>query len=238
MDSMSSEVYQKLLLKGLMNTVLIAVSGLIIGIIIGTLIAAIKVYPKYTLLPKILDKLGTIYVGIFRGTPIAVQLLVTYYVLLPMMGLRIPAFYVGVIVYGMNSGAYVAEIMRSGFNSVDGGQLEAGRSLGLSYGVSMMKIVVPQAIKNILPTLGNEFITLIKETSVLSFITVVDLYTALMTRIGGENYEFVIPSLVLAAIYIILVSLITLLIKLIERIMSKSDRRRGNVKKKSKGANA
>jgi polar amino acid transport system permease protein len=113
--------------------------------------------------------------------------------------------------------------MRGGINSVDIGQMEAGRAVGLSYSTTMVKIVIPQAIKNILPTLGNEFITLIKETSVLSFITVYDLYTAL-SAIGSKNYEKMVPYLVMAAIYIVLVLLITLGVRLIENAFAKSDK--------------
>jgi polar amino acid transport system permease protein len=154
-----------------------------------------------------------------------VQLLVGWFVLLPSLNLQMEAVMVAVIVFGMNSGAYIAEIMRSGIQSVDVGQLEAARAVGLSYGTSMMKVVIPQAIKNILPTLGNEFITLIKETSVVSFITVYDLYSALK-NIGLSNYETMVPYLVLALIYIVLVMGITLLVKLLERAFAKSDRRR------------
>jgi polar amino acid transport system permease protein len=124
----------------------------------------------------------------------------------------------------MNSGAYVSEIMRSGIQSVDGGQLEAARAVGLPYGTSMMKVVIPQAIKNILPTLGNEFITLIKETSVVSFVGALDLYTA-FSYIGSNNYEFMIPYLVMAAIYLTLILVVTLAVRLLERRMKKSDRR-------------
>ncbi|MDY2714964.1 MAG: amino acid ABC transporter permease, partial [Candidatus Borkfalkiaceae bacterium] len=143
----------------------------------------------------------------------------------------------GIIIFGLNSGAYVSEIMRGGINSVDIGQLEAGRALGLGYTTSMIKIVIPQAIKNILPTLGNEFITLIKETSVLSFITVVDLYNALRTiATANQNYEFMIPYIVLGLIYIVLVLLITLLVRGLEKLMSKSDRKSGDkVVKRKRG---
>ena len=159
--------YQEVL-TGLKNTLYIAIIGLIIGIIIGTIIAIIDVFPKYKRLPRILNRICKFYVGLFRGTPIVVQLLVAYYVVLPLIGLNAHSVSVCVVVFGLNSGAYVSEIMRGGINSVDPGQLEAGRALGLSYGVSMLKVVVPQAVKNILPTLGNEFISLIKETSVVS----------------------------------------------------------------------
>ena len=224
LSTMESEYFQKLLLDGLANTVKVAVLGLIIGILIGTLIAVVKVAPKYKLFARILDKICSVYVALFRGTPMVVQLLLAYYVMLPSLGIKeVNSLTVGIIVFGMNSGAYVSEIMRGGINSVDVGQMEAGRAMGLSYSTTMTKIVIPQAIKNILPTLGNEFITLIKETSVLSFITVYDLYTALST-IGSKNYEKMVPYLVMAGIYIVLVLLITLGVRLIENAFSKSDK--------------
>jgi His/Glu/Gln/Arg/opine family amino acid ABC transporter permease subunit len=211
-------------LTGLNNTLYIAIAGLTIGILIGTLIAIIRVYPKYTRLPKILNGLCTFYVAMFRGTPIVVQLLLTYYVVLPLLGVNMPALQVCVIVFGLNSAAYVSEIMRSGILSVDPGQMEAGRALGLSYRVSMLKIVVPQAVKNILPTLGNEFISLIKETSVVSFVGAADLYVA-FNYIGSNSYEFMVPYLVMASIYIALIAIAAVLIKLMERSLRKSDRR-------------
>lgn len=229
--------YVTLLLHGLWVTVKIAVLGLLIGIVIGTLIAACKVAPKYKLSVRILDKICTVYTAFFRGTPIMVQLLLAYYVLLPILGIKgvKTEENVGVIIFGLNSGAYVSEIMRGGINSVDAGQMEAGRAVGLSYGVTMIKIVIPQAVKNILPTLGNEFITLIKETSVLSFITVVDLYSALRNiATANQNYEFVIPYIVLGVIYIILVLLITLLVRFIEKLFAKSDRTAGESHSKKK----
>ena len=153
-----------------------------------------------------------------------VQLLVFYYVMLPIMGVHMPSVQVAILVFGLNSGAYISEIMRSGILSVDGGQMEAGRAVGLSFGTTMIKIVIPQAVKNILPTLGNEFIALIKETSVVSFIGAADLYVA-FNLIGSNSYEFMVPYLVMAVIYIILVLLISLGIKIMERSLRKSDRR-------------
>ncbi len=232
-DTMESEYFRKMLIEGLINTVKVAVFGLIIGIFIGTLIAIVKVAPKYKFINRLLDKMCSVYVAIFRGTPMVVQLLLAYYVILPSLEIKgVNSLLVGIIVFGMNSGAYVSEIMRGGLNSVDHGQMEAGRALGLSYSITMIKIVIPQALKNILPTIGNEFITLIKETSVLSFITVYDLYTALST-IGSKNYEKMVPYLVMAAIYIILVLMITLLVKILENILAKSDKSRaGSAKPK------
>ncbi len=211
-------------IEGLQNTLLIAVAGLIIGILIGTVIATVRVLPKYKLLPRILNGICSFYVALFRGTPIVVQLLVFYYVLLPIIGWKITGVQVSMLVFGLNSGAYISEIMRSGIQSVDPGQMEAGRAVGLSFGVSMTKIVIPQAVKNILPTLGNEFISLIKETSVVSFVGAADLYLA-FNYIGSNSYEFMVPYLVMALIYIVLVLLISLLVKLMERSLKKSDRR-------------
>ncbi len=217
------EGYKDVIL-GLKNTAIIAVLGLVIGIIIGTLIATVRVIPKYKTLPKVLNGICTFYVGFFRGTPMVVQLLLFYYVALPLMGLNMESVNVAVAVFGLNSGAYISEIMRSGIQSVDYGQTEGGRSVGLSFSTTMLKIVIPQAVKNILPTLGNEFITLIKETSVVSFVGAMDLYKA-FNKMGSNSYEFMVPYLAMAIIYIVIVCLITLLIKLMERSLKKSDRR-------------
>lgn len=210
--------------EGLQNTLLIACTGLLIGILIGTLIATVRVFPKYKLLPRVLNAVCSFYVGLFRGTPMVVQLLVFYYVLLPIIGWHINGVQVSILVFGLNSGAYISEVMRGGIQSVDPGQMEAGRAVGLSFGTSMLKIVIPQAVKNILPTMGNEFIALIKETSVVSFVGAADLYVA-FNYIGSNSYEFMVPYLVMALIYIGLVLIISVLIKLMERSLQKSDRR-------------
>ena len=131
---------------------------------------------------------------------------------------------VSVLVFGLNSGAYISEMMRAGIQSVDPGQMEAGRAVGLSFATTMRKIVIPQAVKNILPTLGNEFIALIKETSVVSFVGAADLYVA-FNYIGSNSYEFMVPYLVMALIYIVIVMIISLAIKIMERSLRKSDRR-------------
>ena len=214
----------KTVLEGLGTTVQIAVWGLVIGVILGTLIALVKVMPKSSLIAKILNVICDIYVGFFRGTPIVVQLLIGYYVLLPSLGIVVTdAAIVAIIIFGLNSGAYVSEIMRAGIQSVDAGQLEAGRAVGMPYWTAMMKIVIPQSIKNILPTLGNEFIVLIKETSVVSFIAVTDI-TKAFRAIGDANYEYVVPYIMLALVYLVLVMLITLGIKLMERRFRRSER--------------
>ena len=213
----------KTVVEGLENTLKIAIIGLIIGIVIGTLIAVVRVLPKYKTLPKILNAICSFYVAFFRGTPMVVQLLLSYYVSLPLMGINLPSVTVAIAVFGLNSGAYISEIMRGGIMSVDPGQMEGGRAMGLSLSKTMLSIVIPQAVKNILPTLGNEFITLIKETSVVSFVGALDLYVA-FNRIGSNSYEFMVPYLVMAVIYIILVLVISGLVKLMERSLRKSDR--------------
>lgn len=213
----------KVALEGLLATAEIAVFGLVIGILLGTVIAIVRVMPKYKVLPRVLDVICNIYVALFRGTPMVVQLLVGYYVLLPAIGLRLDGVVVAVIIFGLNSAAYVSEMMRSGIQSVDIGQLEAARALGMPYAMAMMKIVIPQSIKNILPTLGNEFIVLVKDTSIVSFIAVVDI-TKAFRQIGDATYEYVIPYLFLALVYLVLVAGIAALVKLMERRLKKSER--------------
>ncbi len=213
----------KEVLRGLLATLEIAVFGLLIGIIVGMIIAVIKVVPKTNIFVKILDKISTFYVAIFRGTPIMVQLLVGHYFLRPLIGWTCEPIVEAIVIFGLNSGAYVSEIMRSGINSVDKGQLEAGRAVGLTFTVAMIKIVIPQAVKNIIPTLGNEFISLVKETSVASFVTVVDLYRAFQ-YIGAAMYSYFIPYLVLAFVYIIIIVIITIIVRLIERRLKKNER--------------
>ena len=211
-------------LKGLGITVEIAVLGLLIGVIIGTLIAVVRVMPKYKLIPRILDKICAFYVELFRGTPMVVQLLIGYWVLLPALDIQVNSGVpVAIIVFGLNSGAYVSEIMRGGINSVDQGQLEAGRAVGLPYSVAMLKIVIPQAVKNILPTLGNEFIVLIKETSIVSFVAVADLYRA-FKQLGDPTYDYTMPYLMLALTYLVLVLLISWGVRTLEKHLKKNER--------------
>ena len=214
--------YHKVL-EGLGNTMLIAVTGLLIGTLIGTLIAAVRVLPKYSRISRVLNGFCTVYVGFFRGTPMVVQLLVFYYVFLPLIGVKLPSVQVAMAVFSLNSGAYISEIMRSGIQSIDIGQMEGARSVGLSLSSAMIHVVIPQAVKNILPTLGNEFIALIKETSVVSFVGAMDLYVA-FNYIASNNYEFMVPYLTMALIYIVLVVIITILIKIMERRLRRGDR--------------
>ena len=225
---------------GIKNTAVIAVFGLLLGFIIGCIISSVKIIPKKNIFVKIVEKLFDTYIALFRGTPMTVQLLLLHYAVFPMITnsfsdvltatnlfptvkLNIDPVAEAVLIFGLNSGAYMAEIIRSGINSVDKGQMEASRSLGFGFVPSMTRIILPQAFKNILPTLGNEFITLIKETSVVTFIALLDVTKAL-NSIAHSTHEFFVPYIVLALTYLVIVLFITWIIKLIERRLAKSER--------------
>ena len=208
--------------QGLHNTLLIAICGLIIGIVIGTLIATVRVIPKYKTLPRVLNHICSFYVALFRVTPMVVQLLITYFVIFG--SVNIDKTLVAVLAFGVNSGAYVAEIVRSGIMSVDNGQFEAGRSLGLSYRQTMITIVLPQAFKTVLPALANECIVLLKETSVAGYIAIQDL-TKGGDIIRSQTFSAFMPLITVALIYLIMVVVLTHLVGKLERRLSQSDRR-------------
>lgn len=210
----------KLFLEGFRNTIIIAIGAAAIGIIIGSAVAMVRVYHAQTGNLKIIDSVLGGYLALFRGTPIVVQLLIMYYIILKSVD---NGLLVAVIAFGINSGAYVAEIVRAGILSVDIGQTEAGRSLGMPALKTLMLIVLPQAIKNILPALGNEFIALLKETSVAGYVAIRDLARA------GENVrtktaEPYFSLLFIALVYFILVFCVSRLLKILERRLAKSDR--------------
>lgn len=210
-------------LIGLANTAIIAVFGLLIGFLIGCVIAIVKLIPSKNPFLKAWKIFCDAYVAVFRGTPMVVQLLLMHFALFPALGLNIDSIMEATIIFGLNSGAYMAEVLRSGINAVDKGQMEAGRSLGFGFGQSMTRIVLPQAVKNILPTLGNEFIALLKETSVVSFIAVMDL-TKSLKSIAESTYEYFVPYIMLAIVYLVMVLLITWLIKIMEKRLQKNER--------------
>lgn len=210
-------------LIGLKNTAYIAVFGLLIGMVLGCLFATFKLLPSKGVIRRSLSIFTDVYVAIFRGTPMLVQLLLIHFVVFPVLGIDISPVLEAIIAFGLNSGAYVSEIMRGGILSVDIGQTEAGRALGLSYGSTMLKIVLPQAIKNVIPTLGNEFITLLKETSVVSLIAVMDITKSFQT-IGQRTLEVIVPYLMLAVVYLVIILIVTGLVKLLERRLRASDR--------------
>ena len=212
----------KIVLTGLRNTLVIAICGLIIGIVIGSIVAAFKVAGSRSKVAKVISYIGDAYTGLFRGTPIVVQLIIFHFIIF--RGSGINTLLEAVLVFGLNSGAYVAEIMRGGILSVDIGQTEAGRTLGLSYTTTMFRVVIPQAIKNVVPTLGNELIALTKDTSVAGYVATMDLNAA-FTAIAGATYDYLVPYLFLALVYLVLVILMTVMIRQIERRLRKSERR-------------
>ena len=212
----SSVIYDgryKFILEGLKNTLLIALGAVLIGIILG-LIAAISnnVY-KSTGKLKLLAQIAKGYVTVIRGTPSTLQLMIIYYVIFKQTSINIVL--VGIIAFGINSGAYVAEIIRAGINSIDKGQWEAGYSLGLSYPQVISKIIMPQSIKNILPALGNEFITLVKETSIGAYIGIVEL-TKASDIIASRTYDYFFPLILIAIIYLIITVCLSKLINKME----------------------
>lgn len=208
------------LVKGLGNTLIITLFALLIGIAVGFLVAVIRsTHDKHGGL-GILNAICKIYLTVWRGTPTVVQVMIMYYVILVAVSNKIV---VAVVAFGLNSAAYVAEIVRSGIMSIDEGQFEAGRSLGLNYNQTMRLIILPQAFKNVLPALGNEFITLLKETSVSGYIGMMDL-TKGADIIRSQTYEAMMPLLGCAAIYLILVMILTAGLRKLEGRLRKSDR--------------
>ena len=193
------------LLRGLGNTLLIAVLAVLLGIVVGFLVAIIRAtHDKHGGL-NILNFICKVYLTIWRGTPTMVQLLIMYYIILVSLNSKIA---VAVIAFGLNSAAYVAEIVRSGIMAVDEGQFEAGRSLGLNYGQTMRLIILPQAFKNVLPALANEFITLLKETSISGYIGIPDL-TMGGDLIRSQTYDPFLPLFGVAIIYLVIVMILT-----------------------------
>ncbi len=210
-----------LFLQGLTNTLKIAAIATIIGVLIGVAIAIIRVYHKESGSLVLLDKFCGLYLTVIRGTPVLVQLLIWYFIIFPFVRNGIP---VAMLAFGTNSGAYVAEIVRAGINAVDRGQTEAGRSLGLTNSITMRLIVLPQAIKNILPALGNEFIVLLKETSIVGYIGIVDL-TRAGDMIRSQTYDAFTSLISVAIMYLLLVIGLQAILQRLEGRMAKSDRR-------------
>ena len=210
----------KLFLDGFKNTILIALVATVIGVIIGAIVAIIRVFNKQTGKLALLSKICEIYTTIIRGTPVVVQLLITYNII---FSWSTQAVLIGMIGFGLNSGAYVSEIMRGGINAVDIGQTEAGRSLGLSSVTTMKSIVLPQAIKNVLPAIGNEFISLLKETSIIGFLGVIDL-TKAAERVISRTMNVYFPYISIALVYLAVVYGLNYLFKKLEKRLAKSDR--------------
>ena len=219
----STAKYMESLFKGLEMTLAISVLASILGLFIGVVVALVSISgdSKAMVIPK---ALCNIYITIIRGTPMALQLFIMFYVIFAIRGF--PQIITATIAFGVNSGAYVAENIRAGILSVDIGQTEAGRALGLSRATTMMKIVIPQAIKNVIPTIGNELIALVKETSIVSMIGMFDLtQAAKIIGAGNQMASYVVPMTVAALFYLVIVYALTFGIKMIERRLRTSDKR-------------
>ena len=204
-------------LSGLGYTLLISLVSVIIGCVIGVVMALMRISKS-----RILKGISGIYIDIIRGTPTMVQLLIINYIIFA--SVNIDRWIVGSIAFGINSGAYIAEIVRGGILSVNAGQTEAGRSLGMTSAQTLWHIVLPQAMKNILPALGNEFVVLIKETAVVGMISNIDLVGA-ARRVQGRTYDYLVPFLAIAVIYYVVIKIISQLLAQVEKAMRKADRR-------------
>ena len=220
----------KLFLEGFKNTIIITFFALLIGLAIGILVATIRSsYDKnrdslHGLgkgVMAVLNAICKIYLTVLRGTPVVVQLLIMYLII--MANVR-EALYIAIVTFGINSGAYVAEIIRGGIESIDQGQMEAGRSLGFSYVKTMVYIVIPQAFKNALPSLLNEFIALLKETSVAGYVGIRDL-TKAGNLVSGQTFSAFMPLILVAIVYLAMVMLFSFFVGKIERRLRKSDKR-------------
>ena len=222
----------KQLITGFQNTLKITFGALLIGIVIGIVIAAVRsTYDKnaeklrkkggigYILL-SILNAICKLYLTVIRGTPVVVQLMIAYFIIFVSVRDGVP---IGILAFGINSGAYVAEIFRGGIMSIDNGQFEAGRSLGLNYIQTMTHIIIPQMFKSVLPTLCNEFIALLKETSVAGYVGVVDL-TKAGNAIAGRTYSYFMPLITVALVYLVIVIVLTKLVSILERRLRSSER--------------
>ena len=206
------------LLEGLLNTIIITLGALVIGVVIGAFIAVTKYFCDGNKKLRVVSAACDLYTTVIRGIPITVLLLMFFYIIL----VSANGVTVAIIAFGINSGAYMAELVRSGINAVDKGQMEAARSLGMSKWQAMVKIIFPQAIKNILPAIGNECIALLKETSVAGYVAIVDI-TRAATNIRNKTFDAVNPIILLALIYLLMVVVLTKLLALLERRLGKSD---------------
>lgn len=220
-DTFIVEDRWKYLTDGLITTLQITFFAVIFGMILGFIIAIIRATHDKTGRFGFLNILAKIYLTVIRGTPVVVQLLIIYFVIFA--SVNIDKTFVAVLAFGLNSAAYVAEIVRSGIMSIDKGQFEAGMSLGLNYRRTMVTIILPQAFKNVLPALANEFIVLLKETSVSGYIALADL-TKGGDIIRSDTYEAFLPLIAVAVIYLVMVMILTALVSKLERRLGKSDR--------------
>ena len=208
--------YYSLIIEGFLNTILITLGALVIGVVIGMLIAVVKYFSDDAPALRPLAWLCDVYVTVIRGVPVVVLLLIFYFIVMA----SADGITVAIITFGINSGAYMAELMRSGINAVDKGQMEAGRSLGMSKLQATRKIIMPQALRYILPAIGNEMIALLKETAVAGYVAVVDL-TRAGNLVRNNTYDAVNPLMCVAIIYLVLVVLLSQLLKVVEGRLNK-----------------
>ena len=213
--------HYKLILEGLGTTVKITMGALVIGVIIGLIITLIKYFAEDSRVLRPFGKLCDLYVTVIRGIPVTVLLMIFYYLI---MVTSTNGVLVATITFGINSGAYMAELIRSGINAVDRGQMEAGRSLGLSKMQTMRRIILPQAVRYVLPAVGNEFIALLKETSVAGYVAVVDL-TRAGNLVRNNTHDMFNPLMLIALTYLLMVVLLTKALGILERRLAKSDKR-------------
>lgn len=211
----------KLYLQGLGVTLQIAAFAAILGMIIGTILAFMKLSVGRNGKKTILAVIANIYIDVIRGTPSVLQLMIMWFIIFYSAKNRVA---VAVLSFGINSGAYVAEIVRAGILAVDKGQMEAGRSLGLSRTQTMISIIIPQAVKNVLPPIGNEFIVLLKETAIVGYVSLTDL-TRVANQIASRTYEPFMPLIGAAVIYFVVIKILTILLERFERRLRKSDNR-------------
>lgn len=207
----------KFIIEGLFNTIIIALFAVILGIIIGVLVALIRNNYDRNNKMRVLNFIVKCYVDIIRGTPVVLQLMIIYYVVFK--SVDVPVVLVGILAFGINSGAYVSEIIRAGIQSLPIGQTEAGYALGLRYNQVMNYIVLPQAFKNILPALGNEFITLVKETSIGAYIGIIEL-TKASDIIASRTYDYFFPLIIIAIIYLAITLGLSKVVQKLERKLS------------------
>ena len=214
-----------MLFEGLGCTLFISFGATVVGLILGTLVAIVKIIPSKSPVMKVLNVICDVYTTVFRGTPMALQLFIMAFAIFAIRGF--PMEIVAILAFGINSGAYVSESIRAGILSVDIGQTEAGRALGLPYSKTMWKIVIPQAIKNVIPAIGNEIIALIKETSIVSMVGGLYDLTLVAKILGGGDKlaNFLVPMTTVALFYLAIVYSLTFVIKLIERRLRASDKR-------------
>lgn len=212
----------KYLTDGLKTTLTVTFFAVMIGIFLGFLVAIVRSTNEKTGKLKLLNIICKLYLTVIRGTPVVVQLLIIYFVIFG--SVKIDKTFVAILAFGLNSGAYVAEIIRGGIMSIDNGQFEAGRSLGFSYVQTMVYIILPQVFKNVLPSLGNEFIVLLKETSVAGYIALEDL-TKGGDIIRSRTYEAFLPLIAVALIYLVMVLAFSKLLSILERRLRSNERR-------------